>query len=314
MEQWKRWHRELLFSLEDIRLEVVVSELMMGEHIKEEEVFFSPNGGFHRIVDNDIAALHAPGKTTRKTDRAFFEVNRKGIYDGLPESVFHQSRTNKSFRTLSEIKSEMAYQNRVEEDARTFFSPLDHEIIYMKCLIEINERRKTSDILSSTKEEGLKKFWEIPNMFNEKERGRLMLLLPLSYRISSSLDLAAQAMKTVLDIDIDITEEVMAFDIDDDSASMRLGHRQLGVDILTSGADDFTDKQLIIKLGPMGIVEASNYAPGQLGATKMSYLAEYFLPADRFYHLDILIQEEEQFMELNDEGSYTRLGVSTILN
>jgi hypothetical protein len=314
MEQWKRWHRELLLSLEDIRLEVVASELMMGEHMTEEEVFFSPNGGFHRMVDNDISAIHAPGKTTRKTDRAFFEVNRKGIYDGLPESVFHQSRTNKSFRTLSEIKSEMSYQNQVEENARKFFAPIDHEIIYMKCLIEINERKKTSDILSSSKDEGLKKFWEIPNMFNDKEQGRLMLLLPLAYRISSNLDMAAQAMQTVLDIDIKIIEKMIAFDTIEESASVRLGRGQLGVDFLTSGADDFTDKHLVIQLGPLGIVQASTYANGQIGASKMSYLAEYFLPADRFCHLDILIQEEEQYMELNDEGSYTRLGVSTILN
>lgn len=314
MERWKRWHRELLFSLEDIRLEVVASELMMGEHMTEQEVFFTPNGGFHRMVDKDISALHPPGKTTRKSDRAFFEVNRKGIYDGLPESMFHQSRTSKSFRTLSEIKSEMSYQNLVEENARKFFSPFDHEIIYMKCLIEINERKKTSDILSSTEDEGLKKFWELPDMFNEKEQGRLMLLLPLAYRVSSSLDLAAQAMQTVMDVDVDILEESMAFDTVDETASMTLGKGQLGVDFLTSGADDFTDKHLVIQLGPMGIVEASSYANGQIGASKMSYLAEYFLPADRFYHLDILIQEEEQYMELNDKGSYTRLGVSTILN
>ncbi len=314
MERWRRWHDELLYSLEDIRLEVVSSELMMGDHMSESEVFFLPNGGFHRMVDNDIAALHPPGKTTRKTDRAIFEVNRKGIYDGLPESVFHQSRNIKSFRTLSEIKSEMAYQSKVEEDARKFFSPLDHELIYLKCLIEINERKKTSDILSSEKDEGLKKFWEIPEMFSETEQGRLMLLLPLSYRISSSLSMAAQAIETVLDIEVEIGEKAIELMPIDDFASMRLGQGQLGVDFLTSGADQFTDKHLVIQLGPMGIVEASGFAEGQLGALKMSYLAEYFLPADRFYYLDILIQEEEQYMELNDEGSYTRLGVSTILN
>lgn len=314
MSKWKEWHRRLKESSEDIRLEVIAAELIMEGEMSLDDVFFVPLGGFHRMISKDVENIHAPGSTGHKSDRALMELNRNSIYDGIPEAVFHQNRKSRPFKTIDDIKADIAYHNEIERKARDFFGPLDNELLSTRIQIEMNERAMTADMLNATKVQGLKKFWDIPDYFTAEEQGRLMLLLPLSYRLTRDFESAGQAFSTILQIPVHIAIEKNQKEAEDDSVHFKLGQGQLGVDTVTSGGMMSELNHVSIRLGPLGIEDGASYSVGQKGYRKMSYLAEYFIPADMDYSIDVLIKEEERTAVLDSSSDVFRLGVCTFLN
>jgi len=310
---WKQWQAELRSRAEDIRAEVVIADLVLDGSIDLDDVFMLPNGGFHRIISKDIAALHDPGTTEHKTERAVVEVNRKGLYDGLPEVLFHQNRKPKSFRSIIEIKDEVKYHNEVERKARKFFSPLDQELLRTRSLIDLNERSMTTELLSLDNERGLRKFWSIPEYFSKKQQGTLILLLPLVHRLVKDLDLIAQSMQIVLDVPVEvtlITPEPLKID---SGSQVALGSGQLGVDMITGGVYQDDDEVALVRIGPISKSKSASFAYMQRGFQQFMYLSELLLPADMEVQLQVELKTEERDLVMHEDPEYIRLGVTTYL-
>lgn len=310
---WKQWHEQLRSRAEDLRAEVVIADLVLDGSIDLDDVFMLPNGGFHRIISKDIAALHDPGTTEHKTERAVVEVNRKGLYDGLPEVLFHQNRKPKSFRSIVEIKDEVKYQDDVERKARKFFAPLDHELLRTRSLIELNERSMTTELLTLDNDRGLRKFWSIPEYFSKKQQGTLVLLLPLVHRLVKDLDLAAQAMQIVLDVPVEVTLSTPEPLMTDALTQVALGSGQLGVDMITGGAYQDEDEVALVRIGPASKVKAASFAFMQRGYQQFIYLSELLLPADMEVQLQVELKPEDHDLVLQEDPEYIRLGVTTYL-
>jgi len=286
---WSEWHNRLKDVPEDIRAEILLAELLSEGKVKESDFFFRPNGGFHRMVSDDVAAFHSPGATALPGNRAYVLLNRKGIYDGLPEGVFHQNRSSKPFRNISEVKEQITYQNKVEEKARNFFAPLDHELMMCRCDVEMNERSMTSDILDTGRKGGLKGFWEIPDLFSSSEQGRLMVLLPLATSLTASLESAAKAFHTVLGVPIVVERRSFVEKKKSNGSAALLGGGLLGIDTVTTGVSTVRGTETVVKVGPLNNSSAAYFAPAYPGRKKLNYLCDHFLPADLDVEIDVLV-------------------------
>ncbi len=55
---------------------------------------------------------------------------REGIYDYLPEGIFHPPSLNTSRKNIENVVNEIRKQKKVEEDARKFFQPFELEIFF----------------------------------------------------------------------------------------------------------------------------------------------------------------------------------------
>ncbi|WP_449398038.1 hypothetical protein [Chryseobacterium wanjuense] len=58
------------------------------------------------------------------------ETYREGIYDYLPEGLFHPPSLGASRKNVESVVREIRKQKRVEEDARKFFRPFELEIFF----------------------------------------------------------------------------------------------------------------------------------------------------------------------------------------
>lgn len=314
IEGWDRWNKEVKEVTDDLNLEVILTELLAQRRLKENDVLLSPNGGKQRAVDRDIAKILGPYSTKLDTPRGTFSVNRRGIYDGLPEGMFHQNRENIPFRDLSQILDEMAYQRSVEEEARRFFLPIDHELLYASSLIAENESVLTANLLGE-KSKGIMDFWQIPEVFSQEEKGRLVFLLPYTHQIVSSTASIAEVISLVLQVAVEIEEVAIPEDFSKaEPASSALGSGQLGVDMMTKGEGLQVDSMWKMQVGPLPSEELHHYCPGGIAASKLSYLAQCFFPADRLYEVNHILHPEAMKFQMSEELSTSRLGMSTMLN
>ena len=321
MEKWAQWRDLLNDGTEDLRPEVVIGELLIAGALTEDEIFFTRNGGTFRSVARDIERILPPGSTEHKTLRGMVELNRAGIYDGLPEGVFHQGKRSKPFKDIEEIKDEYRANEAIEKDARKFFWPLDHELSWARVMIELNERRLTTDLLDDRSGRGVLRFWDPPDYFTEEEKGDLLMLLPLCYRLVGDLKLTAQAMEEVLQVKIELEQRIISRPLDpapDDRP--RAGEAggssgmQLGVDSLLVGGAEVLEQALVVRLGPMDAQVANTFAPGQVGRRKLDHLLGLLTRADQFATVEVRVRPAPAGARLATERGYCRLGVTSILN
>lgn len=321
MEKWEQWRDLLHAGAEDLRPEVVIGELLIAGALTEDEVFFIRNGGTFRSVGRDIERILPPGSTEHKTERGFVELNRAGVYDGLPEGLFHQGKRSKPFRSIEEIKDEYRANEAIEKDARKFFWPLDHELSWARVMIELNERRLTTDLLDDRSGRGVLRFWDPPDYFTEEEKGDLLMLLPLCYRLVGDLKLTAQAMEEVLQVKVELVQRIISRPLtagsdgpSSGSSDLRLSAMQLGVDSLLSGDAETLEQALVVRLGPMDAQVANTFAPGQVGRRKLDHLLGLFTRADQFATVEVRVRPAPAGARLATERGYCRLGVTSILN
>lgn len=321
MEKWERWKEVLTQGVEDLRPEVVIGQLLIAGALREDEIFFTRNGGTFRSVGRDIERVLPPHTTEHRTDRGMVELNRAGIYDGLPEALFHQSKRSKPFRSIEEIKDEYKANEAIEKNARKFFWPLDHELSWARVLIELNERRLTTDLLDDRTGRGVLRFWDPPDFFTEDEKGDLLMLLPLCYRLVGDLHLTAQAMEEVLQVKVGLEQRITARSLgmagsneDEEQEKGTLAGMQLGVDSLLTGAPEVLEQILVLRLGPMDAQLANTFAPGQVGRKKLDHLVSMLVPADRSVEVEVRVRPAPAGARLATERGYCRLGVTSILN
>jgi Type VI secretion, TssG len=322
MEKWETWKELLELGAEDLRPEVVVGELLIAGALREDELFFQRNGGTFRSVARDIERVLPPGTTEHKTARGLVELNRAGIYDGLPEGLFHQSKRSKPFRSIEEIKEEYRSNEEIEKSARKFFWPLDHELSWARVMIELNERRLTTDLLDDRSGRGVLRFWDPPDFFSEDEKGDLLMLLPLCYRLVGNLKLTAQAMEEVLQVKVELEQRIVARPLkaaapengNTVADGAALSEMQLGVDSLLDGAAETLELAMIVRVGPMDAQLANTFAQGQVGRKKLDHLLSLLLRADQFAEVEVRVKPAPAGARLATERGYCRLGVTSILN
>lgn len=314
MDKWSHWGELLSEGAEDLRPEVVIGELLIGGALKADELFFIRNGGFQRSVGRDIERILPPGTTEHKTERGMVELNRAGIYDGLPEGLFHQGKRSKPFKSIDEIKEEYVENEEIEKQARRFFWPIDHELSWARVMVELNERRLTTDLLDDRTGRGVLRFWDPPDFFSEEEKGDLLMLLPLCYRLVGDARLTAQAMEEVLQVRVELQSRIMARPLGFEQETGRLAEAQLGVDSLLMGDAEVLEQGLVVRLGPMDAQVANTFAPGQLGRRKLEHLLSLLTRADQFAVIDIRVTPAPAGARLATERGYCRLGVTSILN
>lgn len=314
MEKWETWKRTLEGGAEDLRPEVVIGELLIAGALTENDIYFIRNGGSKRSVNRDIERVLPPGSTEFRTERGMVELNRAGIYDGLPEGVFHQPKGSRPFRSIEEVKEEYVENERIERDARKFFWPIDHELSWARVMIELNERRLTTDLLDDRTGRGVLRFWDPPPFFSDEEKGDLLMLMPLCYRLVGDLRLSAQAMEEVLQVPVDLSPRIVERPLEAVEDTGGLAYTQLGVDSLLGGPTMVLEQVLVARLGPMDAQVANTFAPGQVGRRKLDHLLGLLTRADQFAQVEIAVKPAPAGARLATERGYCRLGVTSILD
>ena len=122
----------------DIRAEVLIAELLEQAAIPRDKAILKAKGIHARPFSRDVLEVELFEDDRMRRDAIFFHVAREGLYDALPEGIFHTPKTQ---RNATEMVDEIKKQNQQREDARTFFLPIEEEFNRQRILVEQEERK-----------------------------------------------------------------------------------------------------------------------------------------------------------------------------
>lgn len=240
---------------------------------------------------------------------------REGIYDYLPEGIFHPPSLNTSRKNVESVVNEIRKQKRVEEDARKFFMPFELEIFFT----EIGALLKEYDFDLASETDSLltvfSELWPVVKMLDKKNAYIFIHILPFFHQIRGDKKWFEKCMTSFLQVPVEITFTPNVVDrIEEEDDSILLGNSRLGVTFIPSGRHMDGERNWVVNVGPIPYHEMKKYIPGNPFRKVLQALYDYCLPVNVDIEENFVTEKEEySFMLEDDERNSSRLGFSTFL-
>ncbi|MCJ8153440.1 type VI secretion system baseplate subunit TssG [Chryseobacterium sp. SSA4.19] len=273
-----------------------------------------------RIGINDRAYLKDIKNITSNYlgfDEEVFTIHtyREGIYDYLPEGLFHPPSLGASRKNVETVVREIRKQKKVEEDARKFFQPFELEIFFT----EISALLKESDFDISSDTDSLlntvSELWPLIKMMDKQNAYVFMYILPFFHQIRGDKKWFERCMSAFLQVPVEVTFSPNVIDrVEEQDNSMLLGNSRLGVTYIPSGKHMDGQRNWVVNIGPIPYKEMKKYIKGNVFRKVLQAMYDYFLPVSVDVEENFITEKQEYSFALDDdERNAGRLGYSTFL-
>ncbi|WP_249413618.1 type VI secretion system baseplate subunit TssG [Chryseobacterium indologenes] len=297
----------------DFKAEAVAVNLLKY-HRAVSNIFIERVGVNDRAYLKDIKSISS---SYLGFDEEVFTIEsyREGIYDYLPEGLFHPPSLGASRKNVDTVVREIRKQKRVEDDARKFFRPFELEVFFT----EISALLKESefDITSNTDSllETVSELWPLIKMLDKQNAYIFMHILPFFHQIRGDKKWFERCMTAFLQVPVNVTFSPNIIDrIEKNDNSMLLGNSRLGVTYIPSGPHMDGQRNWVVNIGPIPYEDMKKYIPGSPFRNVLQALYDYFLPVTVDVEENFVTEKEEYSFSLEDDGrNASRLGYSTFL-
>ncbi|CAD7814779.1 hypothetical protein CHRY9390_02862 [Chryseobacterium aquaeductus] len=240
---------------------------------------------------------------------------REGIYDYLPEGIFHPPSLNTSRKNVENVVNEIRKQKKVEEDARTFFRPFELEIFFT----EISALLKEFDFDLASETDSLltvfSELWPVVKMLDKKNAYVFIHILPFFHQIRGDKKWFERCMTSFLQVNVEITFTPNVIDrVEEEDDSILLGNSRLGVTYIPSGKHMDGERNWVVNVGPIPYHQVNQYIPGNPFRKVLQALYDYCLPVNVDVEENFVTEKKEYSFVLEDDArNSSRLGFSTFL-
>jgi type VI secretion system protein ImpH len=299
----------------DFKAEVIAAELIENA-VPAEQVMIVSLGSGKRSYRKDVDAVIEEISDNNNKEYTLVSTHKEGIYDMLPEGLFHSPALPKNATTQKEI-IESIKKHRVEErNARRFFLPYEAGINHLRIQMALYESRLDKGAHHNELVNIFKGYWEIFKWLDTNQSNIFLQVLPLIHEIRDDYEVAATIFELIFLIPVKITGRRQQPIKCDQPFYSSLNDTMLGINFTTGNAlYDGGEDEILVNIGPMGNEQLSQFMPGAGNGKILELLCDYFLPV----HIDIMLNFElfpaDKTTRLADKGNdyNSTLGLCTYL-
>lgn len=296
----------------DFKLEVVVSSLV-EQGWDPELIRILREGISRRPVSKDVEKVYQEYNQEDFKDYLHIHINREGIYDMLPEGLFHQPLRHRRNPDKEDLIDEIKIHRQEEFFARRFFQVFEQTVD--KTLVEIYqaETRYDWNIHNRDFVDLFIQYWPVIRQLEQKQAVSFMYIMPLLSSIRLNLDEVSESLSFILDVPIKITKIKLPAKKADSRFEAHLGEVYLGVDLVLGNAFDDGLYDLKITIGAISANRMRSFLKTAPEYTVLMKLLEIFLPDETFAELNFKIDPQDSTFILSDGTHETYLGINSFL-
>ena len=269
---------------------------LLDNNVYFDDLIIEFAGSFRRTYRNDIESVTIEAREPGN-DKITLVLNRDGIYDKLPEGLFHQSLGSSRTAALRDMIGEHRRYKEEEKAARKFFQPVQQEIFRFAVMAELEEREILFSMLTGNVSRTFFEFWDIDDRLPEKSAETLIRLMPLQQRIKSDKTLIAKSLQLCLDKKVDVTE-ITVYEQSCADAAFTVGNgNMLGVDTITGTDFSEPSKKWIFTIHDLTTSEMEQYLDGKPFGRFLARFTEIFLPIEIEAQFEFEPIEQEEQMQ-----------------
>jgi len=298
----------------DVKPEALLANALRHGLVKIEDIFIRPVSTFQRSYARDLFAVE---KRERKQGNSYYyvDINREGLYDTLPEGLFHQTLKKDAQIDTETAVEELELHRQEEKAARKFFLPLEQEFYRLQLLAEWQESQLMLSSLNRQQYSALINLWGLPKTLSDYQALMMLHIIPLLHRIVGDYETTSNLLSLVMENTIRVVASQATTQETNEVELPSLGAFELGRDsILGNYIEDYHPHYQLI-VGPI----EKKYITGYLSAGKkrktLLRLCAYFLPcqSDISVKIEITPREEAGFLLHGEEPGEGYLGYTTQL-
>ncbi len=299
----------------DIKAEAVVGDLMENG-FKAEDFLAINKGIFKRRYARDIDRVKTVEFENGQKVAGIY-LNRDGLYDSLPEGLFHDKRDD-SFQKNANISEESRKLKEEEKGVRNFFLPFENEIFLQRVKLELEERNILSRFSENLFNDIYPEFWNLDRKLSRKYLTRMVLLLHFSHRIAGNPSLTAKCLEYILNEKVSV--EIVTANSNEESAGQdepstncKLGAGNLGVNFVCGNDFERMDKTMVFTIGPLQSTSVDEYLENGAVSGFLKSFYNYFVPAELDVKSNVLVEEQEQDFVLSEMADGPVLGFNSAI-
>ncbi len=282
---------------------------LVDQGVSVDSIVIRPVGTFTRKYRKDI--LHYETNDTNFgtiEELLFIDVTREGIFDSLPQGLFYQPDSKKSNSGLENRLEELKMQRKEESEARKFFSVLEKEFNQCKVLVELEERKSIFGLSEKFNSELFTDIWPELKDVALKFHKYLFQILPIAYKCRGNVQLSATLLGFVLNEKVSIEVNSEPVIKPNPFPANQLNQRYLGTDFVLGSHTPSYDLDYKINIGPIERGSLTGYMLGGEYEKVIGFLADYFIPYDANYELNIILEKGSEKLFLQDSETHCFLG------
>ncbi|MEO6844371.1 MAG: type VI secretion system baseplate subunit TssG [Ginsengibacter sp.] len=299
----------------DFKAEVIAAE-MVENNTPMDRIMILMLGGLQRSFRKDVSSVTE--EISDYDHKGYFLVKtpKEGLYDMLPEGLFHHAEPDKSVKTDKEIIASIKQRRIEQRDARRFFLPFEAAINHLRIQMALYENMLDKN---SHYDDTLKIFaehWSIFQYLDTRQSNLFLHLLPILHEIRDEHQVIESIMEMIFQLPVDIQLRDQLPQKPARAIVSQLGDSLLGVDFTTGNALYASgEDEILIHLGPLGIEELQQFMPGAINNKILEQLCDYFLPVHIDIVIDFELNEKDKIFRLDDgmNDYNSTLGLSTYL-
>lgn len=301
LEKLEKILNHLLKSHKKIKAEVLLAELQNNSDVTAEDYLIANKSTFTRAYGGDVITAHLDGDK----DQLTFDLARNGLYDSLPEGLFHKQSISKDSKAYIERRKTIKEE---ELASRSFFAPIENEFFFQRLQIEQNERNLLNGF-GHLKNDFLFDFWKIDANIPKSYAVKLITLLPFCHKIVGDLELTRLSLEKILNEKVHIkrTSELLVHQEKEEEVGLRLGHDT----VLNSNDYGIRLPAFEFTIGPI-LTKNVDWYLNEFNLYKfLEVFYDYFIPMEMEVKTKLLVDKDGEF--LLGETNKSILGFSSQL-
>jgi type VI secretion system protein ImpH len=308
-------HTLLSHFEKDFKAEVIAAEI--AEHGTDaERILILMLGAMKRTFSKDVSTVEEEISAYDHKEYVLVKTPREGIYDMLPQGLFHQPAVNRLGKSVKELIRAIDLRKEEERNARRFFMPFEIAINYLRMQMAIYENRLDKRSHYNDLVNLFADHWAIFRYLDGRQASIFLHLIPIIYDIRDDHTVAETALEMIFLLPAKVSLRRQLPQRPPDPILSRMGQSLLGVDFTTGNAvyDEGAD-EVLVQIGPMPNEMLQEFLPGGRNSKILELLKDYLLPVHLDIVTELILDERDKVTRLADDQSRTNsvLGADTYL-
>lgn len=298
--------------LTDFKTEVIAANLI-EQGYDWSKIQINRVGAAKRLYAKDIEDIRLQFSSHDHSDYLLLQTNREGIYDILPEGLFHQNIKTRHTKDKEDILDEIKIHREEEFFARKFFQLFEVELDRVLVDIALFEAKYDRRISHPNYIKIFFQYWPILKLLEREQAILFLHTIPIIHKIRNNFADIEEALSLILDIPVKIQPVKLLQKETENQFESHLDVHRLGIDFVLGNTFDDGLFDLKVIIGPISAQQMKFFLKTSLGDKLLDQLCALFFPGNYFVVKEYKLLPEDSKFVLSDTEKMTYLGINTFI-
>lgn len=299
----------------DFKAVAKAAELIENGDFEPDQIAILPLGAQKRAFAKEIGNYNFYYSESKRKDCVTIETHQEGLYDMLPEGLFHSPPTGSAGMSEQQMVEDVQLRRAEEKDARTFFMPFEAELNYLRTTLELYENRLDKKMTYTDLTRIFGAEWKEFELLDKEQSIIWMHLLPVIHQKRNDVKFLGQVLALLFKVPVEVNynASTMKKTPIEEGLQFKLGTGALGINSII-GSSYFSDgDQLIINIGPADTHRLVDFMPDTSFTHLVDLAVSYLVPVETDVKVNLIADRQNKAGSLGHESDHSYLGYTVYL-